>query len=124
VRGVSLLTIVLFIFNLQIHLIQSKQGSRFRKEDRIAFTTRALLTPLSRYVLERLFLVHVLYHRMNHVSSHLQISEAEGVRGFYRGFGALLLTVVPANMCYFSYVILFDVVQVFYLRFPEFCNAM
>ena len=68
--------------------------------------------------------MHALHHRMTQVSSHFQISEAEGVRGFYRGFGALLLTVVPANMCYFSYVILFDVLQVLYLRFHEFCNAM
>jgi len=34
----------------------------------------------------------------------VQISKIEGVQGFYRGFGALLLTVVPANMCYFSCV--------------------
>jgi hypothetical protein len=24
------------------------------------------------------------------------------VPGFYRGFGGILLTVIPANMCYFS----------------------
>lgn len=32
----------------------------------------------------------------------VQIFRREGVPGFYRGFGAILLTVVPANMCYFS----------------------
>lgn len=26
----------------------------------------------------------------------------EGIGGFYRGFGAILITAVPANMCYFS----------------------
>ncbi len=31
-----------------------------------------------------------------------QIARHEGVPGFYRGFGAILITVVPANMCYFS----------------------
>ncbi len=31
-----------------------------------------------------------------------QIARAEGLPGFYRGFGAILLTVIPANMCYFS----------------------
>lgn len=32
----------------------------------------------------------------------MQIAVKEGVSGFYRGFGAILLTVIPANMCYFS----------------------
>ncbi len=31
-----------------------------------------------------------------------RIARAEGLRGFYRGFGALVLTVVPANASYFS----------------------
>jgi hypothetical protein len=31
-----------------------------------------------------------------------KIFRTEGVGGFYRGFGAILLTVIPANMCYFS----------------------
>lgn len=26
----------------------------------------------------------------------------EGMPGFYRGFGSIMLTVIPANMCYFS----------------------
>lgn len=34
-----------------------------------------------------------------------KIIKTEGVPGFYRGFGAIVLTVIPANMCYFSYVI-------------------
>ena len=29
-----------------------------------------------------------------------QIARAEGLPGFYRGFGSILLTVIPANMCY------------------------
>eukprot|EP00889_Picochlorum_renovo_P003857 jgi/Picre1/30887/NNA_006246.t1 len=36
------------------------------------------------------------------VDAFFKIAEREGIRGFYRGFGALLVTVVPANMCYFS----------------------
>jgi hypothetical protein len=36
------------------------------------------------------------------VDAFVKIGEREGVRGFYRGFGALLVTVVPANMCYFG----------------------
>ncbi|KAL4423639.1 hypothetical protein ABPG77_009226 [Micractinium sp. CCAP 211/92] len=31
-----------------------------------------------------------------------KIAAREGVRGFYRGFGGILLTVIPANMSYFS----------------------
>ncbi|KAL6785382.1 hypothetical protein ACKKBG_A00040 [Auxenochlorella protothecoides x Auxenochlorella symbiontica] len=31
-----------------------------------------------------------------------QVFRTEGVRGFYRGFGGIMLTVIPANMCYFS----------------------
>ena len=31
-----------------------------------------------------------------------QISQAEGIRGFYRGFAPILATVVPANMSYFG----------------------
>lgn len=31
-----------------------------------------------------------------------KIFRSEGISGFYRGFGAILVTVVPANMCYFS----------------------
>lgn len=55
VRGGLLLIIVWFIFDSQIPLIRSRQGFRFKKEDRIALTTRALLTPLSRYVPGRPF---------------------------------------------------------------------
>jgi hypothetical protein len=32
----------------------------------------------------------------------VKIAATEGVGGFYRGFGAIVLTVIPANMCYFS----------------------
>ncbi|PSC69265.1 mitochondrial carrier family [Micractinium conductrix] len=31
-----------------------------------------------------------------------KIAAQEGLRGFYRGFGGILLTVIPANMTYFS----------------------
>ncbi|KAK2078861.1 hypothetical protein QBZ16_003701 [Prototheca wickerhamii] len=31
-----------------------------------------------------------------------QMFRTEGMPGFYRGFGSIMLTVIPANMCYFS----------------------
>lgn len=38
----------------------------------------------------------------NTAHAFLTIVRSEGVPGFYRGFGAILATVVPANMCYFG----------------------
>ncbi|KDD74240.1 hypothetical protein H632_c1463p0, partial [Helicosporidium sp. ATCC 50920] len=41
-----------------------------------------------------------LYRSTSH--AFMQIYRAEGFRGFYRGFGSILLTVIPANTCYFG----------------------
>lgn len=42
---------------------------------------------------------HTLF---NASDAGLQITRQEGIGGLYRGFGAILLTVIPANMCYFT----------------------
>jgi hypothetical protein len=38
----------------------------------------------------------------NTTDAFYKIAKTEGVAGFYRGFGAIVLTVIPANMCYFT----------------------
>lgn len=38
----------------------------------------------------------------NTTDAFYKIAKTEGIAGFYRGFGAIVLTVIPANMCYFT----------------------
>jgi hypothetical protein len=40
--------------------------------------------------------------RPRHTPCHLQTARADGLAGFYRGFGAVLWGVLPANMAYFG----------------------
>jgi hypothetical protein len=45
---------------------------------------------------------HILPEYTGTVDAFVKIARKEGFVGFYRGFGAIVLTVIPANMCYFS----------------------